>query len=85
MQTDGRFVEDVTNARQRAADLGGAAWLGGFFCPCHGSKFDFAGRVYEGVPAPLNIVVPPHRYESETLLVIGEDPAEAGEQKKEVA
>ena len=50
---------------------------GGFFCPCHGSKFDFAGRVYSGVPAPLNIVVPPHRYASDTELVIGEDPVAA--------
>lgn len=58
-----------------ASDLGGASWQGGFFCPCHGSKFDLAGRVYSGVPAPLNIVVPPHRYESDTVLVIGEDPA----------
>ena len=57
-----------------AADLG-ASWQGGFFCPCHGSKFDFSGRVYENVPAPLNIVVPPHRYESDTVLVIGEDQA----------
>ncbi len=57
-----------------ASDLG-ASWQGGFFCPCHGSKFDYAGRVYENVPAPLNIVVPPHRYESDTVLVIGEDQA----------
>ncbi len=56
-----------------ASDLGGNSWLGGFFCPCHGSKFDLAGRVFQGVPAPLNIVVPPHRYESDTVLVIGED------------
>ena len=48
-------------------------WLGGFFCPCHGSKFDLAGRVYAGVPAPSNLEVPPHRYESESVLVIGED------------
>ncbi|HEX7028338.1 MAG TPA: ubiquinol-cytochrome c reductase iron-sulfur subunit, partial [Gammaproteobacteria bacterium] len=40
----------------------GADWRGGFFCPCHGSRFDLAGRVYEGVPAPTNMVVPPHRY-----------------------
>lgn len=45
----------------------------GFFCPCHGSKFDIAGRVYKGVPAPLNMAVPPHRYKSDKLLVIGED------------
>ncbi len=55
------------------ADLGGENWQGGFFCPCHGSKFDMAGRVYEGVPAPLNLEVPPHRYESDSLLVVGED------------
>ena len=54
------------------ADLGGD-WLGGFFCPCHGSRFDLAGRVYSGVPAPLNLEVPPHRYLSENELVIGED------------
>lgn len=48
-------------------------WLGGFFCPCHGSKFDLAGRVFKGVPAPTNLVVPPYRYESDTVLVIGED------------
>ncbi len=55
-----------------AADLG-ADWEGGFFCPCHGSKFDLAGRVYKGVPAPTNLVIPPHSYLSETELVIGED------------
>ena len=54
------------------ADLG-ADWLGGFFCPCHQSKFDLAGRVYKGVPAPTNLVVPPHRYLSDTRVVIGED------------
>lgn len=54
------------------ADLG-ENWLGGFFCPCHGSKFDLAGRVYEGVPATLNLPVPPHRYVSETEILIGED------------
>ena len=55
-----------------AADMG-ADWEGGFFCPCHGSKFDLAGRVYKSVPAPLNLVIPPHRYLSETELVIGDD------------
>lgn len=54
------------------ADLGGD-WLGGFFCPCHQSKFDLAGRVYAGVPAPTNLVVPPHRYVGETKIVIGDD------------
>ncbi len=48
-------------------------WKGGFFCPCHGSKFDLAGRVYKGVPAPLNLEIPPHRYVSETLVNIGDD------------
>lgn len=55
-----------------AADLGGNEWQGGFFCPCHGSKYDLAGRVYTGVPAPLNLEVPPHRYESDAVVVIGE-------------
>jgi ubiquinol-cytochrome c reductase iron-sulfur subunit len=48
-------------------------WVGGFFCACHGSKFDLAGRVYSGVPAPANLEVPPHFYESESVIVIGED------------
>lgn len=48
-------------------------WQGGFFCPCHGSKFDLAGRVFKGVPAPTNLLVPPHRYASDTVVVIGED------------
>ena len=48
-------------------------WLGGFFCPCHGSKFDLAGRVFKGVPAPLNLEVPPHRYVSDEVVIIGED------------
>ena len=48
-------------------------WQGGFFCPCHGSRFDFAGRVYSGVPAPTNLTVPPHYYIEENVLLIGED------------
>ncbi len=58
-----------------AADLG-ADWLGGFFCPCHGSKFDFSGRVYAGVPAPTNMDIPPHKYLSDTLILVGEDQQE---------
>jgi ubiquinol-cytochrome c reductase iron-sulfur subunit len=54
------------------ADLG-PDWLGGFFCPCHQSKFDLAGRVFRGVPAPLNLVIPPHKYLSDTKIVIGDD------------
>ena len=51
----------------------GPDWQGGFFCPCHGSRFDLAGRVYSGVPAPTNLEIPPHRYLSDTLLLVGED------------
>ena len=51
----------------------GADWLGGFFCPCHSSKFDLAGRVFQGVPAPTNLVVPPHKYLSDNVIIIGED------------
>ena len=55
------------------ADLGDQ-WDGGFFCPCHGSKFDMAGRVYAGVPAPYNLEVPPYRYVDDNIVVVGEDP-----------
>jgi ubiquinol-cytochrome c reductase iron-sulfur subunit len=48
-------------------------WNGGFFCPCHGSKFDLAGRVYQGVPAPTNLRVPPHRFVRDDLILIGQD------------
>jgi ubiquinol-cytochrome c reductase iron-sulfur subunit len=51
----------------------GADWGGGFLCPCHGSKFDLAGRVYKGAPAPINLEVPPHTYLSDTRLLIGDD------------
>ena len=56
-----------------AQDMGGDDWYGGFFCPCHGSKFDLAGRVYAGVPAPTNLDVPPHSYETNNIVVIGVD------------
>ena len=48
-------------------------WDGGFFCPCHGSRFDLAGRVFKGVPAPTNLRVPPHRYVRDDLILIGQD------------
>jgi ubiquinol-cytochrome c reductase iron-sulfur subunit len=51
----------------------GQEWEGGFFCPCHGSKFDLSGRVYSGVPASSNLEVPPHTFEGEKVLVIGVD------------
>ncbi|WP_150046189.1 MULTISPECIES: ubiquinol-cytochrome c reductase iron-sulfur subunit [Methylomonas] len=54
------------------SDLGND-WKGGFFCPCHGSWFDLAGRVFRGVPAPSNLEVPPYRYVKDTLIIIGED------------
>jgi ubiquinol-cytochrome c reductase iron-sulfur subunit len=50
----------------------GANWPGGFYCPCHGSKFDLAGRVFKGSPAPLNLVVPPYTM-ADGKLVVGED------------
>jgi ubiquinol-cytochrome c reductase iron-sulfur subunit len=54
----------------------GENWKGGFFCPCHGSWFDLAGRVYQGVPAPTNLEVPPYRYITDTRLIVGEMPEE---------
>ena len=50
----------------------GADWPGGFYCPCHGSKFDYAGRVFRGSPAPTNLVVPPYTFVSDTKIRIGE-------------
>jgi ubiquinol-cytochrome c reductase iron-sulfur subunit len=55
-----------------AADIG-TDWPGGFYCPCHGSKFDLAGRVFKNVPAPTNLTVPPYRLASPSSLVVGED------------
>lgn len=54
------------------ADLG-AEWKGGFFCPCHGSRFDLAGRVFQGVPAPINLQVPPYHFQGDNLVVVGQD------------
>jgi ubiquinol-cytochrome c reductase iron-sulfur subunit len=58
------------------ADLG-AQWVGGYFCPCHGSRYDLAGRVYKSQPAPLNLPVPPHSYESADVGVLGLDQEKA--------
>jgi ubiquinol-cytochrome c reductase iron-sulfur subunit len=55
----------------------GPTWPGGFFCPCHGSKYDLAGRVYKNVPAPFNLPVPRHRYVTDKVIRIGEDPKDS--------
>ena len=67
----------IENFSIAPADMG-PEWNGGFYCPCHGSKFDLSGRVYSGVPAPSNLRVPPHRFENDSILVVGENPGEAG-------
>lgn len=59
---------------QPGGDLG-PSWQGGYFCPCHGSRYDLAGRVFQGVPAPLNLPVPPYNFVSDTVIRIGENPA----------
>ncbi len=56
-----------------AADIG-SDWPGGFYCPCHGSKFDLAGRVFKNVPAPTNLVIPPHRFAADSGVLVGVDP-----------
>lgn len=58
-------------------DLKGLDWIGGFFCPCHGSKYDLAGRVWIDQPAPLNLEVPPYHFEGEDTIVVGVDPEKA--------
>lgn len=57
---------------QAGGDMG-ADWSGGFFCPCHGSKFDLVGRVFKGSPAPTNLVIPPYKYLNDSILLIGDD------------
>jgi ubiquinol-cytochrome c reductase iron-sulfur subunit len=51
----------------------GPAWLGGFYCACHGSRFDLAGRVYSGVPAPTNLVIPPYQFLDDNTVLVGDD------------
>ncbi len=63
------------------SDLG-ADWVGGYYCPCHGSKFDLAGRVFKSVPAPTNLVVPPYRYLSPTRIQIGKHTEKRTDQKR---
>jgi ubiquinol-cytochrome c reductase iron-sulfur subunit len=55
----------------------GPEWKGGFFCPCHGSRFDLGGRVFKGVPAPTNLVIPKHTYLSDTTILVGDDGGKA--------
>jgi ubiquinol-cytochrome c reductase iron-sulfur subunit len=62
-----------TSSQSGPAALAADDWQGGFLCPCHGSTFDFAGRVFKNKPAPDNLEVPPHMYLSDTVLLIGED------------
>ena len=61
------------SAKLEAGGDMGENWTGGFFCPCHGSKFDLAGRVFKGSPAPINLVVPPHKYLADNTILIGVD------------
>lgn len=67
----------VFRPERGASDLG-SDWPGGFYCPCHGSKFDLAGRVFKNVPAPRNLEVPAYTYLSDTKLLIGEDKKKTG-------
>jgi ubiquinol-cytochrome c reductase iron-sulfur subunit len=55
----------------------GASWQGGYFCPCHGSRYDLAGRVFQNVPAPYNLPVPPYHFVSDTVIRVGENPADS--------
>lgn len=59
--------------RPAPEDIDMEAWPGGYFCPCHGSYFDLSGRVFRNVPAPTNLEVPPYRFESDDVIVVGED------------
>ena len=61
-----------------SSDAPESDWKGGFLCPCHGSRFDLAGRVFKGVPAPTNLPVPPYKFLSDTTLLIGADEENAG-------
>jgi ubiquinol-cytochrome c reductase iron-sulfur subunit len=66
------LFEPMPSATQPVAN-----WQGGYFCPCHGSKYDLAGRVFRGVPAPYNLPVPPYNFVSETTIRIGENPPDS--------
>jgi ubiquinol-cytochrome c reductase iron-sulfur subunit len=59
-------------------DIAGGRLAGGYFCPCHGSKYDAAGRVFSGVPVPYNLPVPPYHFVNDTTIRIGENPSDSG-------
>ena len=67
---------DSPRAEHAAAttDMSAPSWLGGYLCPCHGSTYDLAGRVFRGVPALYNLPVPPYRFVTDTTIRIGENP-----------
>ena len=64
----------VPTFQPAGATLPGANWIGGYFCPCHGSKYDFSGRVYANVPAPYNLPVPPYHFLDDKTIRVGENP-----------
>lgn len=64
---------ELQSKEQGRSVRGDAGWLGGFFCPCHGSKFDYAGRVFKGVPAPINLEIPPYKFKGDNVVVVGDD------------
>ena len=70
-----RLYPAVLSDRERDSPV--ANWSGGYFCPCHGSKYDAAGRVFSGVPAPYNLPVPPYRFLNDTTIRIGENPSDS--------
>jgi ubiquinol-cytochrome c reductase iron-sulfur subunit len=69
-----KYVPDLNNPF--AGSLG-EDWKGGFFCPCHGSAYDLSGRVYQSMPAPLNLPIPPYKFESDSVILIGQDGSNA--------
>jgi len=69
-----KYVPDLNNPFSGSL---GADWKGGFFCPCHGSIYDLSGRVYSSMPAPTNLPIPPYKYESDTVILIGQDGSNA--------
>jgi len=69
-----KYVPDLNNPFSGSL---GDGWKGGFFCPCHGTIYDLSGRVYHSMPAPLNLPIPPYKYESDTVILIGLDGSKA--------